>query len=60
MGLTIDEFTDCHRKLVISNVLAVMMSMDAEEMLDILDRQDVDMIYNMIYKEGNNDDETEE
>ena len=46
-----------NRKAVINNVLAVLMSLEAEEILDILDRQDVDTVYDMIYKEGYEDEE---
>lgn len=48
------------RKAVINNVLAVLMSLEAEEILGILDRQDVDAVYDMIYKEDTNDDEAKE
>lgn len=48
------------KKSVIMNVLAVMMTLDGEELHDLLDKQETEKMYTMIYGKEDDDDEESE
>lgn len=47
----------CAKSKVISNVLAVLMTMDSEKVMEIVSNQDVETVYDMIYSEEDNNEE---
>ena len=50
------EFVD-FKKSVISNVLAVLMTLERDELHDMLDKQNTEKVYTMIYGKEDDDDE---
>ena len=45
------NFMNRIRKSAITNTLAVLMAMDGDDLTKTIERQDVNKVYNMIYKE---------
>jgi hypothetical protein len=46
-----NNFMNQIRKSAITNTLAVLMAMDGDDWTKTIERQDVNKVYNMIYKE---------
>jgi hypothetical protein len=46
-----NNFMNQIRKSAITNTLAVLMAMDGDDLTKTIERQDVNKVYNMIYKE---------